>query len=300
MISNFIVTIIILIICIYICHVVKEKSIVYTIVVSIIATIIANAILPSTEPILDYINKKINGNKVEASNKGEGEDIVGNANKSTAHIHAEYQTLNENEISADCTNGGSYDAVVYCVCGKELRRETINLEPLGHDYQDGICLRCKYQDPNYVKEYTSKEIMNILSNSVVSANYEFYSEYIDNTISVFAKDKRNCFAVNTAVSYNMWGNNVQTVTFNISDLNKFKKLNFKMGGETGCSGSMYVEIFIDKLFKDEPDYIYELDASAIPTKASIKIKKAKSLGIRVTNNTSNNNTVVFYNFSEGK
>ena len=42
----------------------------------------------------------------------------------------------ENEILADCENGGKYDKVTYCPdCGTELSRKTLTTSPLGHEYE---------------------------------------------------------------------------------------------------------------------------------------------------------------------
>ena len=50
--------------------------------------------------------------------------------------HTEAEAVRENEKAATCTEGGSYDSVVYCsVCHEELSRETIATEALGHTEQ---------------------------------------------------------------------------------------------------------------------------------------------------------------------
>ena len=42
----------------------------------------------------------------------------------------------ENEVLADCENGGKYDKVTYCPdCGAELSRKTLTTSPLGHEYE---------------------------------------------------------------------------------------------------------------------------------------------------------------------
>ena len=51
----------------------------------------------------------------------------------TALGHAEAPAVVENRIEPTCTEAGHYDFVIYCqVCGKELSRETIEIEALGH------------------------------------------------------------------------------------------------------------------------------------------------------------------------
>ncbi len=47
--------------------------------------------------------------------------------------HTEKEPVIENEVSADCENGGSYDTVVYCeVCGEEVSRINSSVDSLGH------------------------------------------------------------------------------------------------------------------------------------------------------------------------
>jgi len=255
-------------------------------------------------------------------------------NNKMQHKHTADMKKKENIINPTCIKTGSYEYVIYCKCGEELNRELFTIEAnghnyietinepnctdqgfteyickecndkyfdnytdaLGHDFNEGICTRCGYQNPDFIIN-NSEGIMKILSNSVVSDSGT-YAYYIGSeSISVFAEECYNCFSINTAVSYNLWGGNVQNVVFNISKLNEFNELHFNIGGETGSSGTMGVEIFIDKSFDDSADYIYELDASAIPIDAKINIANATSLGIKVTNYSNNVNRLVFYNFS---
>ncbi len=50
------------------------------------------------------------------------------------HTHVSGDAVVENEVPADCENGGSYDEVVYCTkCGEEISRETKTTDPLGHE-----------------------------------------------------------------------------------------------------------------------------------------------------------------------
>ena len=51
--------------------------------------------------------------------------------------HTPGEAVHENEVPATCTEPGSYDEVVSCtVCGAELRRETVTVPALGHDWGD--------------------------------------------------------------------------------------------------------------------------------------------------------------------
>lgn len=287
----------------------SNNSLPLIIATGLITTIFGNVIIPSnislfdiTENLTDNSKEVVSNSVITSENNSDEKDEESEKEieiydtPSPKHKHKKYQTKKENVVNVQCIKKGSYDSVTYCKCGKELKRKTIVVKALGHKYKNGICIRCRHKDPNYVKVYNSEEIMKIFSKSVVSSGA--YSEHLgSDTISVFAKDRHNCFSLNTAVSYNLWGGNVQTVSFNASKLKKLKKLKFKIGGETGCSGSIKIEIFINKSFDDKADYVYETDASAIPIDVSINVEKATLLGFRVTNNSSNQNRIVFFKFS---
>ena len=274
-------------------------------------------------------------NKSNSKEEKDTTDSDEESNNKFNHVHEVNKEVQEVIKDATCTNKGEYEIIKYCSCGAEMNRTTYTIKklghnysltslneptceeqgsttftcdrcsesyieyknPLGHHYKKGICTRCKSSDPNYVTVYNSRKIMKILSESVVSDSGTYKAYLGTDTISVFAKDKNNCFSINTAVSYNLWGGNVQNVIFNISDLKDLNKLKFKIGGETGSSGSMTVEIFMDKSFDDNADYSYDIGASDIPTKVSIKIKNTTSLGIRVTNLSNHENKLVFFGFS---
>ena len=52
--------------------------------------------------------------------------------------HTEGEAVVENEVKPNCTTAGSYDTVVYCTaCDKELSRETITTDALGHKDENG-------------------------------------------------------------------------------------------------------------------------------------------------------------------
>ena len=53
--------------------------------------------------------------------------------------HTPSEAIRENEVEASCEEAGSYEEVVYCtVCKQELSRETVTVEALGHDWDDGV------------------------------------------------------------------------------------------------------------------------------------------------------------------
>ena len=169
-------------------------------------------------------------------------------------------------------------------CGDEF---TDNHEAAtGHSYIDGICVNCG-----------SVDIAKILNDSIVSNSgaYKFYTG--SESVSAFAEDRYNCFSIRTLVSYNLWGNNIQNVKFNASKLNDLGSITFKIGGATGCRGNMSVDIFIDKDIDDAPDYTYEIEASGFPIEIEpIDVCNAVSIAIQVSNHSSNENTLVFFDF----
>ena len=76
----------------------------------------------------------------------------------TGHTNA--AAVQENLVTATCTEAGSYDSVVYCaICGEFISKETKTIDALGHDYKEAIttaatctekgvktisCTRCDY------------------------------------------------------------------------------------------------------------------------------------------------------------
>lgn len=253
----------------------------------------------------------------------------------TEHTHIAVETKKENILEADCISKGAYELIEICGCGEVINRKTYEVDALGHDYStttvsatcmedgytshickrcgdkftdtlvattghsylDGICVNCGVEDPDYEKKYSGSDIVKILNDYIVSNSGAYTSYMGSESVSVFAEDRYNCFSIRTLVSYNLWGNNVQSVKFNASKLNDFGSITFKIGGATGCSGNMSVEIFIDKDIGDAPDYTYEIEASGIPIEiAPIDVSNAVSIAIQVSNHSSNENTLVFFDF----
>ena len=68
----------------------------------------------------------------------------------TGHTGGEPQEIYNNPPS--CTQAGSYDMVVCCVtCNQVIRRSTVALNPLGHEYINGVCTRCGAVKPSVTK-----------------------------------------------------------------------------------------------------------------------------------------------------
>lgn len=183
------------------------------------------------------------------------------------------------------------------VCKDSYTEQSESLHALGHNYLNGVCTRCKAEDPDYVKVYSSKEIMAMLEQAKVNSTSGFDFRGSE-PISVFAKDRSNCFTFRTAVSYNLWGHEVQSVVFNVEEICEvIPTLYFSVGGADGSSGSMLVEFFVDSTTDEQATESFELECSAYPLQSSINIENAKSLVIRVRNKSGNENVVVFYDFS---
>lgn len=263
------------------------------------------------------------------------EDPVAEGASKTEHSHIVADTKKENIQEPDCTSEGSYEQIEICECGEVLNRKTYEVAALGHKYStttvqatctgdgytlhscercgdeftdnheaatghsyiDGICVNCGGEDPDYEKQYSESDIVKILNDQIVS-NSGAYKCYMGaESVSVFAEDRYNCFSIRTLVSYNLWGNNIQNVKFNASKLNDLGAITFKIGGATGCSGNMSVDIFIDKDIDDAPDYTYEIEASGFPIEIEpIDVSNAVSIAIQVSNHSSNENTLVFFDF----
>lgn len=253
----------------------------------------------------------------------------------TEHSHIVIDSKKENVLEPDCTSGGCYEQIEICECGEVINRKIYEVGALGHDYNittipatciddgymihicercgdeftdnpiaatghsyiDAICVNCGGEDPDYEKQYSGSDIVKILNDYIVS-NSGAYKCYMGaESVSVFAEDRYNCFSIRTLVSYNLWGNNIQNVKFNASKLNDLGYITFKIGGATGCSGNMSVDIFIDKDIDDAPDYTYEIEASGFPIEIEpIDVSDAVSIAIQVSNHSSNENTLVFFDF----
>lgn len=85
----------------------------------------------------------------EATSKSKGWDVDWNIEDRPVvwgygvHIHIGGEAHIENITAATCENTGSYDSVVYCTdCREELRRDTVTLDIIEHNYANGICTMC--------------------------------------------------------------------------------------------------------------------------------------------------------------
>ena len=159
-----------------------------------------------------------------------------------------------------------------------------------------------YEESNKIassKPIGSEEIMQILSSSLLSDSGT-YKEYLgSDSINAYADDQYNAFSINTAASYNMWGGGVQNVSFRIDDFN-FDTLKFTICGETGTSGEITVDIFLDRPVNDGgADYSFTLDDAPFPVDAEIDITNKSTMSIQVINHSGQENRIAFFNF-EGR
>ena len=75
--------------------------------------------------------------------------------------HTNTTSTVENKVDPTCTKAGSYETVVTCDdCGEELSREKTVVPALGHDYKDGICIRCGETDPNAPDNTVTMEVVS--------------------------------------------------------------------------------------------------------------------------------------------
>ena len=89
--------------------------------------------------------------------------------------HTSTNTTVENEIPATCTAEGSYETVVTCAdCGAELSRETTVVPALGHEYRDGVCIRCGEADPSIPDNTVTMELVTDVdvTNGVITAQWD--------------------------------------------------------------------------------------------------------------------------------
>ena len=78
----------------------------------------------------------------------------------------------ENIVESTCLDSGSYDSVFYCtMCGAEISRKNIVIEPLGHEFVDGYCVRCNKPEHTHIPgEAVTENIVFTVEN--VAGSYE--------------------------------------------------------------------------------------------------------------------------------
>lgn len=120
----------------------------------------------------------------------EGENETGSfevVNEPVPHTHTPAEAVKENVKDASCTEGGSYDSVVYCVdCGDALSRETVQTNALGHTAPDanGDCTRCH----KHIKDVTPPQTDNTGKCHWCGKTHEgFFQKIIGFFHNIFAK-----------------------------------------------------------------------------------------------------------------
>ena len=88
----------------------------------------------------------------------------------------------QNELEPTCTETGVYDEVCYCTrCGQEASRTVVTVEPLGHSYSQGFCVRCgqrqdvtdRFDDVKQDKWYT-EAVRFVVENAIFSGMEEHH------------------------------------------------------------------------------------------------------------------------------
>ncbi len=97
--------------------------------------------------------------------------------------HKPAEAVEENVVEATCTKAGSYDSVVYCsVCKVELSRETVTVEALGHNYNDGEVTTKPTCGEDGKKTYTCTECGETKTEVIPATGEHIYKEsYTDAT-----------------------------------------------------------------------------------------------------------------------
>ena len=145
----------------------------------------------------------------------------------------------------------------------------------------------------------SGKISSILSDSLVTASSGYFEVSKSEPVRVFAEDITNGFGMRTLASYNLWGHNAGECTYSVAKLKKYggNALHMYAGLEDGGSGTVNVEVFLDKTTDETPDYTFEINAETVPGQMDIDITNASSMTIRVDNQSGNSNNIVFYKMS---
>ena len=103
-----------------------------------------------------------------------------------AYGHDPAEPVEENRIEATCTENGSYDYVIYCVCCEEkteLSRETIIIPASGHNYEAVVTpptqteqgyttYTCSVCGDTYIDDYTDPVIGSEIGGTVTSFGQE--------------------------------------------------------------------------------------------------------------------------------
>lgn len=111
------------------------------------------------------------------------------------------------------------------------------------------------------------------------------------SLKVFGNQESSLFYVNTNASYNIWGYNVMSVSYNVSDIDS---MIFQTCIEEGQSGDVQaINIYFDGA--EVPSYATEVFSDKPPMQINLPIPKdAQLLKIEVINNSAHGLKEVFY------
>ncbi len=81
---------------------------------------------------------------------GEHCEKCGEVIKAQEVVLAHHTVLSKSSVAPTCTRAGRSASGICSVCGEDVKEE-VKLRPLGHNYVDGYCTRCKLQKPDCVE-----------------------------------------------------------------------------------------------------------------------------------------------------
>ncbi|MGN0338587.1 MAG: NPCBM/NEW2 domain-containing protein [Lachnospiraceae bacterium] len=144
-----------------------------------------------------------------------------------------------------------------------------------------------------------EKALQLLSDSKVTSS-SGYDEHFGDSVNVFAEDQSHCIGFRTAVSYNLWGNNVQQAVYSTAKIKKKggKKLIFDIGAASGGNGSVTFAVYTDS--SEKPVYVTTLNTEEEPQHVSVDIENAGSIKIVVNNQSSHENEIILFNLCISK
>lgn len=151
------------------------------------------------------------------------------------------------------------------------------------------------EEPLIEEPLGKKETFKLLTDSLVTSGEGYATHSGKDTVNVFAEEVENAVTINTAVSYNIWGLNVQEAAYSTRKMReKGNLLTLQMGMESGSKETMTVEIYVSD--PEVPDFEVVLEASNAPVRCTVDISKGDTLRIVATNHADVYNRVVLYDF----
>lgn len=151
------------------------------------------------------------------------------------------------------------------------------------------------EEPLIKEPLGEEETFKLLTDSLVTSGGGYATHAGKDTVNVFAEEVRNAVTINTAVSYNIWGLNVQEAAYSTRKMREEGNLlTLQMGMESGSKETMTVEIYVSD--PEIPDFEVVLEAANAPVRCTVDISKGDTLRIVATNHADVYNRVVLYDF----